>query len=197
MLKFKAQQLLRKDALHQTITARDLAQFIGTASAAAVAIPPGPPFHRSLQASKHHSQKQEGEAKQPSTPNKLQQGGAGMMKRSGKSMEPSKPGSSDQLDKDNFRCLNLDWEAVCRGVTTGGSWSQDKTFYHINYLEILAAFLALFSFTKDLLHPLTVYLYMENTLAVCYLNRKERQHLHLSTILPRRPGNGACLGEFH
>ena len=39
---------------------RDLAQFIGTASAAAVVIPPGPLFYRSLQASKHHSQKQEG-----------------------------------------------------------------------------------------------------------------------------------------
>ena len=65
MLKSKAQQLLHKDASHQTITARDLAQFIGTASAAAVAIPPDPLFYRSLQASKHHSQKQEGGLNSP------------------------------------------------------------------------------------------------------------------------------------
>ena len=60
MLKSKAQQLLHKDTFNQTITARDLVQFIVTASAAAMAIPPGLLFYRSLQAFKHHSQKQEG-----------------------------------------------------------------------------------------------------------------------------------------
>ena len=65
------------------------------------------------------------------------------------------------------------WGTVCRGITTGGPWSQDKTSYHINYLEILAAFLALQSFMKDLPHSLTVYLYMDNTSLVCYLNCRE------------------------
>ena len=61
MLKSNTQQLPHKDASHQSTTVRDLAQFIGTASAAAVALPPGPVFYMSFQTSKHHSQKQEGE----------------------------------------------------------------------------------------------------------------------------------------
>ena len=60
VLKSRAQQLLKKDATHQTIIARDLAQFIGTANAAALAIPPAPLFCRSLQLCQHHFQKQEG-----------------------------------------------------------------------------------------------------------------------------------------
>ena len=172
ILKSKAQQLLHKDASHQTITARDLAQFIGTASAAAVAIPPGPLFYRSLQASKHHSQKQEGGLNSPALLTDCDR-------------EELK-WWIDQANLWNHRSLvapvnwikitsdasTWGWGAVCRGVTTGGPWSQDETSYHINYLEMLAAFLALQSFTKDLPHPLTVYLYMDNTSAISYLNRR-------------------------
>ena len=44
-----------------------------------------------------------GDTKQPSTPNRLRQGGAGMVERTGKLMEPLKPGSSNQLDKDQLQ----------------------------------------------------------------------------------------------
>ena len=47
-IKARAIQLLYKDAANQTITVREIAQFIGTANAAAVAIPPAPLFYRSL-----------------------------------------------------------------------------------------------------------------------------------------------------
>ena len=60
VIKFKALQLLRKDTFRQNITVREIAQFIGTANAAAVAIPPVPLFYRSLQATKHYFQNQEG-----------------------------------------------------------------------------------------------------------------------------------------
>ena len=43
-IKYKASQLLRKDSSKQNITVREIAQFIGTANAVAVAIPPPPLF---------------------------------------------------------------------------------------------------------------------------------------------------------
>ena len=95
-----------------------------------------------------------------------------MVKRTSKPMEPSESSSYSQLDKDNIGCLNLGLEAVCRGVTTEGPWSLDETSYHINYLEMLAAFLALQSFMKDLPYPLTVNLYMDNTSATSYLKHR-------------------------
>ena len=51
-IKSKASQLLHKP----NISATEIAQFIGTANAAAVAIPPAPLFYRSLQATKHYFQ---------------------------------------------------------------------------------------------------------------------------------------------
>ena len=52
-LETKATQLLKKSSSQALISAREIAQFIGTANAAAVAIPPAPLFYRSLQRTKH------------------------------------------------------------------------------------------------------------------------------------------------
>jgi len=38
------------------------------------------------------------------------------------------------------------WGAHCNGVVTGGPWSQSEIDFHINHLELLAAFYALQSF---------------------------------------------------
>ena len=54
----------------------------------------------------------------------------------------------------------LGWGAVCHGVRTGGPWTYEESQFHINYLELLAAFLAIQSFVKSKRH-LTVYLYMD------------------------------------
>ena len=66
---------------------------------------------------------------------------------------------------------NCGWRAICKEVTTGDP-GQTESLHHINYLEMLAAFLALQCFTQDTPRPLTVYLYMDNTTAISYLNRK-------------------------
>ena len=95
-----------------------------------------------------------------------------MVERTSKPMEPSEPSSSSQLDNYNIRCLNLRLGSSLQRCDHRGPWSQDETSYHINYLEMLAAFLALQSLTKDLPHCLTVYLYMDNTSAISYLNRR-------------------------
>ena len=62
--------------------------------------------------------------------------------------------------------------AVCQGVTTGGPWYLTETSYHINYLELLATFLAVHCFAKNHPCPLTIYLHMDNTAAIAYLNHK-------------------------
>ena len=43
----------------------------------------------------------------------------------------------------------MGWGAVCRGIRTGGLWSQLESKNHINYLELLAAMFAVKSFAKD------------------------------------------------
>ena len=94
------------------------------------------------------------------------------MNRASQIMEPSEPSSSNQLDKDNIRFLNLGMGSSLQQCNDRGPWSQNKIFIHINYLEMLAAFLTLQSFMKDLPHPLAVYLYMDNTSAIFYFNHR-------------------------
>ncbi|XP_070550151.1 uncharacterized protein [Ptychodera flava] len=41
------------------------------------------------------------------------------------------------------------WGAHSQGIQTGGAWTAEEAMMHINALELLAAFLALKTFTKD------------------------------------------------
>ena len=65
-------------------------------------------------------------------------------------MESSQPAATSQLGKDNYRCIRLGLGSSLQGdghgrtLVTGGPWSQTEALYHINYLEMLAAFLALY-----------------------------------------------------
>ena len=94
------------------------------------------------------------------------------MERTSQYMEFSQFTTSCQLVQDNHKCIQLGMGAVYKGVTIGGLWSQVESTNHINYLEMLAAFLALQCFTKEICHPLTVYLHIVNTTAISYLNHK-------------------------
>jgi hypothetical protein len=62
------------------------------------------------------------------------------------------------------------WGAVCGTETTSGSWSIDEKDYHINFLELKAAFLGLQCFAKDLINC-EVLLRVDNTTAVAYINK--------------------------
>ena len=42
------------------------------------------------------------------------------------------------------------WGATSQGIQTGGPWSKTESKMHINYLEALAAFLAVKYFVKEL-----------------------------------------------
>ena len=60
---------------------------------------------------------------------------------------------------------NIGWGACHREVQTGGMWSKKESLNHINYLELLAAFLALWCFAKQK-STITVQLWMDNLTAV-------------------------------
>ena len=67
---------------------------------------------------------------------------------------------------------NKGWGAVLNGQSqTGGLWSPEEATHHINYLELLAAFLAIKAFGKAW-QNITVLLRMDNITAVSYINQK-------------------------
>ena len=61
------------------------------------------------------------------------------------------------------------WGARCGIQTTRGAWSQKEVTLHINCLELLAATLAVQSFTKNKF-KLNILLRIDNTIAVAYIN---------------------------
>ena len=64
---------------------------------------------------------------------------------------------------------NKGWGAVLNGQTqTGGPWSSEQAAHHINYLEMLAAFLTMKAFGKAW-QNITVLLRMDNITAVTYM----------------------------
>ena len=67
---------------------------------------------------------------------------------------------------------NKGWGAVLNGQSqTGGLWSREEETHHINYLELLAAFLAIKAFGKTW-QSVTILLRMDNVTAVSYINQK-------------------------
>lgn len=63
------------------------------------------------------------------------------------------------------------WGAVCEGIETGGTWCSEQIGFHINYLELLSAFLALQSFAKHSVNA-GVLLYLDNKTAIAYINKE-------------------------
>ncbi|KAI9560527.1 reverse transcriptase [Daphnia sinensis] len=63
------------------------------------------------------------------------------------------------------------WGAVCEGVTTGMSWSDEEKNRHINELEMLGAFNALRAFAGSR-RNCTIELRVDNTTAVAYVNKE-------------------------
>ena len=67
---------------------------------------------------------------------------------------------------------NQGWGAVLNGLShMGGVWSPEEATHHINYLELLAAFLSIKAFGKTW-QSITVLLCLDNVTAVCYINQK-------------------------
>ena len=76
------------------------------------------------------------------------------------------------------------WGSQCGTETTGGRWSDTEKLNHINYLELLAAFLAIKCFMKDKSNA-HVQLLMDNTTAIKYINSMGGVHSPLCNKLAR------------
>ena len=63
----------------------------------------------------------------------------------------------------------LGWGAACGGVRTSGVWTLEEVQYHINVLELKAAFLAVQCFLKGKT-AVNVLLRLDNQTAIAYLN---------------------------
>ncbi|XP_048489242.1 uncharacterized protein LOC105380262 isoform X1 [Plutella xylostella] len=63
------------------------------------------------------------------------------------------------------------WGAVCDGKKANGRWKATEAEHHINYLELLAAFLGLKSFVNEDDAHCTILLRIDNTTAISYINR--------------------------
>lgn len=62
------------------------------------------------------------------------------------------------------------WGAHCGKESVNGFWTTIEQQYHINYLELLSAFLALKSLAKDK-RDCNILLRIDNTTAISYINR--------------------------
>ena len=67
------------------------------------------------------------------------------------------------------------WGCTCNGNKSGGLWTSEEKAHHINYLEMKAAFFAIRSFLKDVLHS-HVKILLDNTTAVACLNKMGTSH---------------------
>ena len=76
------------------------------------------------------------------------------------------------------------WGACCNTRNTGGLWSLTETTHHINYLETLAAFVALKCFTNELRNA-HVQLQIDNMTAVYYINNMGVIHSPVINLLSR------------
>lgn len=80
------------------------------------------------------------------------------------------PIRSFQYKKEIFSDVSFSgWGAFCQGEKTHGFWNKEESQMHINYLEILAAFLALKCFAAEL-NSCQVLLRIDNTTAIAYIN---------------------------
>lgn len=62
------------------------------------------------------------------------------------------------------------WGLVCNGVTSHGQWTVEDKCFHINYLELLAAFKGLKTYASEL-KCCEILLRIDNTTAIAYVNR--------------------------
>ena len=130
---------------------RDLAQFIGRANSATLAIPPAPLFYRAQQGAKHATVTHKRDLDSAiSMTNQEREELLWWVEQAklwnGSSLKPLSHFLKIQTD-----ASKLGWGAVCHGVRTGGPWTYEENQFHINYLELLAAFLGIQLFLK--LHP--------------------------------------------
>ena len=89
------------------------------------------------------------------------------------------------------------WGAECEGVSTGGSWTALEATNHINYLEMMAAFLGLKTFGQTNCNT-HIRMMTDNTAALNIINLTKWVVVILTnvTILSKNCANGALLNRY-
>ena len=169
------QQICRTLLQRQTYSIRDVAQVIGKLVSAFPGVMHGPLFYRALEKDKTIALRQ----------NK------GLFDKLMTLSQPAKdelnwwvnnvlsafnrishPPPSLIITSD---ASHVGWGAACSNISTGGTWSVRESQYHINYLEILAAFFTLKTFAKSSQDD-HVRLMIDNTTAVSSINLMGTSH---------------------
>ena len=89
----------------------------------------------------------------------------------------------------------LGWGASLTNTSTGRSWTPQERSRHINYLELLAAFLALKTFVTNT-HNKAILLRLDNVTAIAFLNRMGGHIQRHFAIWQYTFGNGAWRGIY-
>ena len=101
----------------------------------------------------------------------------------GETLEPIQSETIISLPNDSDRCFKIGLGSSLSPVSDRWAVNRESQF-DINYLKLLAAFLAFQSFAKREKH-LTVYLYMDNVSAMTYINKKGGVHSRSLTPLAK------------
>ena len=89
----------------------------------------------------------------------------------------------------------LGWGTSLTNTSTGRSWTPQERSHHINYLELLAAFLALKTFVTNT-HNKAILLRLDNVTAIAFLNRMGGHIQRHFAIWQYTFGNGAWRGIY-
>ena len=168
---------------HQSVTVRDLARFVGKTTASCKAIWQAPLHYRGIQALMN-SVSPEGEDNSALTgrfnirlplSEEARQDLLWWV-----SLDRTVPLQAPLLPRVPSMIITSDasttgWGACLGDTTTGGTWSAQEMMHHINYLELLAAFLAVQYFLKTE-NNITILLKLDNVTAVTFINRLGGTH---------------------
>jgi len=184
--KLRKIQQLAQHLLHQpSVSVRDLARFVGKTSASTRAIWQAPLHFRALQflinsvSLESHPMETMNVTNKFNTNLALTKEARDDLKwwcaldrkvQMQSSLQPQIPTMTIESD-----ASNLGWGARQGELQTGGRWSLAETSHHINYLELLAAFLALQCFAKHS-RGITIQMKLDNVTAVTYINKLGGAH---------------------
>ena len=162
------QQLVKKLVQASQITTRSLAQLLGLMVAAHPAILPAPLYYRQLEKQKIRQVQSQGYDSNITLPTHVKSELMWWMnnlKHNGRSLQISQWDLVIESD-----ASMRGWGASCGTTSTGGLWTKEESHNHINYLELLAAFLALKTFAPKLKSS-KILLRLDNITAISFINR--------------------------
>ena len=155
----------------ERVSACALSRLIGKMNATKPVFSPAPLFYRNLQidlAAALRGADQDYETileLSPDSQEELIWCNTQMIKWNGRTVISTEPNLTMESD-----ASTQGWGASSQGISTGGPWSlQEK--WHINWLELLAATLALKTFLKSR-RGMSVLLKIDNTMTVAYINNQ-------------------------